>query len=74
MYVFSQFEQILTNDKKHFDIYKPLTTSDCEFLRKLGIPARLRQLRLTVTFPQKDVIQEYGILFKLLSGKIQPMK
>ncbi|XP_078342286.1 uncharacterized protein LOC144628101 isoform X1 [Oculina patagonica] len=63
----SWFEQILTSEKRQFLIERPLTISDCEFLRKLGIPARPKQLMLRVATAQKDVIQEYGILFKLLN-------
>lgn len=61
------FEQILTIDKKQFLIERPLTKGDCEFLLKVGITARPRQLMLRVASAKKDLIQEYGILLKLLS-------
>lgn len=59
----------MTNDKKQFLIERPLTKGDCEFLHKVGITARPRQLMLRVVSAKKDLIQEYGILFKNLSGK-----
>lgn len=65
----SQFEQILTKDKKQFLIERPLTKGDCEFLLKVGITARPKQLMLRVASAKKDLIHEYGILLKLLSGK-----
>ena len=66
-----QFEQILTSDKKQLLLEKPLTKEDCDFFNKLGIPARPKQLILRLASAQRDVIQEYGILFKLLNGKMQ---
>lgn len=65
----SQFEQILTIDKKQFLIERPLTKGDCEFLLKVGITARPKQLMLRVASAKKDLVQEYGILLKLLSGR-----
>ena len=67
----SQFEQILTIDIKQFLIERPLTKGDCEFLLKVGITARPKQLMLRVASAKKDLIHEYGILLKLLSGKKQ---
>lgn len=61
------FEQILTIDKKQFLIERPLTKGDCEFLLKVGITARPKQLMLRVASAKKDLVQEYGILLKLLS-------
>jgi len=61
------FEQILTKEKKQFLIERPLTKSDCEFLLKVGITARPKQLMLRVASAKKDLIHEYGILLKLLS-------
>lgn len=61
------FKQILTKDKKQFLIERPLTKSDCEFLLNVGITARPKQLMLRVASAKKDLIQEYGILLKLLS-------
>ena len=59
----------MTKDKKQFLIERPLTKSDCEFLLNVGITARPKQLMLRVASAKKDLIQEYGILLKLLSGK-----
>jgi len=59
----------LTEEKKQLFIDKPLTSNDCAFLHKLGIRARPRQLFLRVDSVSRSVIQEYGIMFKLLSGK-----
>ena len=67
----SQFEQILTIDKKNFLVERPLTKGDCEFLLKVGITARPKQLMLRVASAKKDLVQEYGILLKFLSGKKQ---
>ena len=50
---------------------RPLTMSDCEFLLKLGIRARPRQRFLRVTPTARIAIHDYGILFKLLSGKFK---
>jgi len=59
----------LTKDQKQFLIERPLTKDDCEFLLKVGITARPKQLMLRVASAKKDLIQEYGILLKILSGK-----
>ena len=67
----TQFEQILTTDEKQILIKRPLTKGGCEFLNKVGITARPKQLMLRVASAKKDLVQEYGILLKLLSGKKQ---
>lgn len=61
------FERIVTEDKKQLSLNKPLTSNECGFFHKLGIRARPRQLILRVDSATKNVIQEYGVLFKLLS-------
>ena len=71
--IFIQFEKVLTEEKTQLslDNDKPLTTSDCDFLLKLGIRARPRQRFLRVDPMSQRAIHEYGILFKLLSGKFE---
>lgn len=61
------FEQILTSDSKLLLFGKPLTKDDCDFLQKLGIRARPKQLVLRLASVQKDVIHEYGCLLKFIS-------
>jgi len=68
-----RFEAILTEEKKQLFIDKPLTSNDCAFLHKLGIRARPRQLFLRVDSVSRSVIQEYGIMFKLLSDLSEDM-
>ena len=60
----------MTEEKKQLFLEKPLTSGDCDFLHKLGIRARPRQLMLRVDSTSRNMIQEYGIVFKILSGKI----
>ncbi|XP_029192894.2 uncharacterized protein LOC114959134 [Acropora millepora] len=63
------FEKILTEDITQLSVENRLpTNSDCEFLLKLGIRARPKQRFLPVTLAAKTAIQDYGILFQLLSG------
>ncbi|XP_068758940.1 uncharacterized protein [Montipora capricornis] len=63
------FEKILTEELTQLFLEndRPLTRSDCDFLRKLGIRARPRQRFLRVGSASKTAIHEYGILLKLLS-------
>ncbi|XP_015762309.1 PREDICTED: uncharacterized protein LOC107341407 [Acropora digitifera] len=62
------FEKILTEDITQLSVENRLpTNSDCEFLLKLGIRAKLKQRFLKVT-SARTAIQDYGILFQLLSG------
>ncbi|XP_066026502.1 uncharacterized protein [Pocillopora verrucosa] len=61
------FEQILTSGSRQLQLDKPLTKDDCDFLQKLGIRARPKQLFLRLASVQRDVIHEYGCLFKLIS-------
>ncbi|XP_015770030.1 PREDICTED: uncharacterized protein LOC107348504 isoform X1 [Acropora digitifera] len=65
-----RFEKILTEEITQLSLEsdRPLTRSDCEFLLKLGIRARPRQRFLRVTPTARITIQDYGILFELLSG------
>ncbi|XP_066026156.1 uncharacterized protein [Pocillopora verrucosa] len=61
------FEQILTSGSRQLQLDKPLTKDDSDFLQKLGIRARPKQLFLRLASVQRDVIHEYGCLFKLIS-------
>ncbi|XP_074609659.1 uncharacterized protein LOC141863860 isoform X2 [Acropora palmata] len=64
-----RFEKILTEEITQLSVENRLpTNSDCEFLLKLGIRARLKQRFLKVTSAARTAIQDYGILFQLLSG------
>ncbi|PFX18906.1 hypothetical protein AWC38_SpisGene16707 [Stylophora pistillata] len=65
------FEHILTSDSKQLLLDKPLTKDDCDFLQKLGIRARPKQLFLRLASVQRDVIHEYGCLFKFISEASQ---